>query len=67
MSSGTDAHRADAEARRLAQIVFDRPVVLEAGAGTGKTSVLVARVVNWCLGEGWERGWARFGWGVAAC
>ncbi|MFP8873352.1 MAG: UvrD-helicase domain-containing protein, partial [Myxococcota bacterium] len=59
MSSGADARRADAEARRLAQVVFDRPVVLEAGAGTGKTSALVARVVCWCLGEGWERGQAR--------
>jgi ATP-dependent helicase/nuclease subunit A len=46
---------ADAAARRAAQTVFDRPVVLEAGAGTGKTSALVARLVCWCLGPGWER------------
>ncbi len=45
----------DAEARRLAQTFFERPLVLEAGAGTGKTSALVARVVAWCLGPGWRR------------
>jgi ATP-dependent helicase/nuclease subunit A len=28
--------------------------VLEAGAGTGKTTVLVARIIVWCLGKGWE-------------
>ncbi len=46
--------RADAEARRAAQSVFDRAVVLEAGAGTGKTSALVARLVCWSVGPGWE-------------
>ncbi len=46
---------ADAEARRRAQTSFDRPLVLEAGAGTGKTATLVARVVAWCLGPGWRR------------
>lgn len=46
---------ADEEARRLAQTEFERPVVLEAGAGTGKTTTLVARVLAWCLGPGWER------------
>ena len=49
------AAAADAEARRLAQTEFDAPLLLEAGAGTGKTAVLVARVVAWCLGPGWER------------
>ena len=44
---------ADEEARRLAQSEFDRPVAVEAGAGTGKTTVLVARVLGWCLGRGW--------------
>jgi ATP-dependent helicase/nuclease subunit A len=44
----------DREARHLAQCEFERPLVLEAGAGTGKTTVLVARIVVWCLGEGWE-------------
>jgi len=47
-------HRSDLEARRAAQTVFDRPVALEAGAGTGKTATLVARIAAWCLGPGWE-------------
>ena len=45
----------DAEARRLAQQVFDRPFMLEAGAGTGKTATLVSRIAAWTLGAGWER------------
>ena len=51
----SDSRRADRLARETAQRVFDRPLVLEAGAGTGKTSALVARVAAWCLGPGWER------------
>jgi ATP-dependent exoDNAse (exonuclease V) beta subunit len=39
----------------LAQTEFDHPVALEAGAGTGKTTVLVARILAWCLGHGWTR------------
>ena len=58
--------KADAEARRLAQREFERPLVLEAGAGTGKTAVLVARIVAWCLGPGWERARQRASAGVAA-
>jgi ATP-dependent helicase/nuclease subunit A len=54
-----EAERADRAARRAAQSVFDRPLVLEAGAGTGKTSALVARITAWCLGPGWERAAAR--------
>jgi len=46
---------ADEAARRAARSVFDRPFALQAGAGTGKTTVLVARVVSWCLAPGWER------------
>ena len=45
----------DAEARRRACSEFERPVVLEAGAGTGKTTALVTRVLAWGLGPGWER------------
>jgi len=45
----------DAEAREIAQTRFDRPLLVEAGAGTGKTALLAARVVAWCVGEGWER------------
>jgi ATP-dependent helicase/nuclease subunit A len=50
---------ADADARLRAQSVFDEPVVVEAGAGTGKTNILVARVVVWSLSAGWERAAAR--------
>ncbi len=46
---------ADADARLRAQSVFDEPVVVEAGAGTGKTNILVARIVVWSLSQGWER------------
>jgi ATP-dependent helicase/nuclease subunit A len=46
---------ADHDARLVSQTVFDRPLVLEAGAGTGKTATLVARVLAWCLGPGWRR------------
>jgi ATP-dependent helicase/nuclease subunit A len=52
---------ADAAARRAAQTCFDRPLAIEAGAGTGKTSVLVARLVAWCLGPGWEGSQAALG------
>lgn len=44
----------DERSRILAQTEFNRPLILEAGAGTGKTAVLVARIVNWCLGSGWD-------------
>ncbi|MCP3986045.1 MAG: UvrD-helicase domain-containing protein [bacterium] len=55
----------DQQARMLAQRQFEVPLVLEAGAGTGKTAVLVSRIVAWCLDLGWlraekrvaERGW----------
>jgi ATP-dependent helicase/nuclease subunit A len=49
-----DRRADDRAARYAAQTVFGVPVVLEAGAGTGKTTVLVARVLAWCLGLGWE-------------
>jgi ATP-dependent helicase/nuclease subunit A len=47
--------REDAQARTLAQREFARPVVVEAGAGTGKTTALVARVLAWSFGPGWDR------------
>jgi len=53
MSEGA-VRRRDAEARWIAQTVFDRPVVLEAGAGTGKTAAVVARIVAWTVGPGWD-------------
>lgn len=39
------ARRDDAEARRLALTALDRTLLVEAGAGSGKTSVLAGRVV----------------------
>ncbi|UCE86678.1 MAG: UvrD-helicase domain-containing protein [Deltaproteobacteria bacterium] len=45
----------DRTAREVAQTVFDRPIVLQAGAGTGKTAALVCRVVAYCLDVGWAR------------
>ncbi|HME73506.1 MAG TPA: UvrD-helicase domain-containing protein [Myxococcota bacterium] len=50
-----DPVRDDEQARVLAQTEFRAPLVLEAGAGTGKTTALVARIVVWLLGEGWLR------------
>lgn len=52
--SSDDLRQEDAAARIIAQTIFDRPVVLEAGAGTGKTAALVARILVWSLGPGWE-------------
>jgi len=43
----------DRTTRSRAQREFSRPMVVEAGAGTGKTALLVARVVAWCMGHGW--------------
>ncbi len=51
----TQARERDALARHEAQTRFDAPLLLEAGAGTGKTAVLVARVLAFALGPGWER------------
>ncbi|MEA2561468.1 MAG: ATP-dependent helicase/nuclease subunit [Acidobacteriota bacterium] len=45
----------DREARLEAQRRFDRPLVLEAGAGTGKTTTLIGRLLAWVIGAGWER------------
>jgi len=53
------AVQADQRARERAQQEFHEPLLFEAGAGTGKTGVLVARIVVWCLGPGWEHNAAR--------
>lgn len=53
--SKVDMEAHDRETRRLAQREFRRPLVVEAGAGTGKTTTLTARIVVWSLGLGWER------------
>jgi ATP-dependent helicase/nuclease subunit A len=44
----------DAAARRLARERFDAPILLEAGAGTGKTRALVERLLSWSLDAGWS-------------
>ncbi|MGH9649242.1 MAG: UvrD-helicase domain-containing protein, partial [Terriglobales bacterium] len=41
----------DEEARRLAETTFDRNVVVVAGAGTGKTTLLVNRLVHLLIRE----------------
>ena len=46
---------ADRAARREAQRRFDRPLILQAGAGTGKTTTLIGRLLAWTLGVGWQR------------
>ena len=60
-----ELNEADARARNLAQREFDRPLVVEAGAGTGKTTALVARVLAWSFGPGWDRAKAAAGVAVA--
>jgi ATP-dependent exoDNAse (exonuclease V) beta subunit len=50
-----DPRAGDLAARRAAQTRFDVPLVLQAGAGTGKTTTLIGRLLAWTLGEGWER------------
>ena len=48
-----DALERDRAARLLAQTEFSRPLLVEAGAGTGKTTTLTARLLAWSLGPGW--------------
>jgi ATP-dependent helicase/nuclease subunit A len=54
VSAAIPLREADAAARARAQREFRVPLVLEAGAGTGKTATLVARICAWCLGAGWQ-------------
>jgi len=44
----------DRQSRQLSLEEFEAPVWIEAGAGTGKTALLVARLCVWCLGRGWD-------------
>jgi ATP-dependent helicase/nuclease subunit A len=46
----------DQSDRTLAWQRFDVNIAVEAGAGTGKTRVLVDRYLAWTLAEGWRRG-----------
>lgn len=45
----------DSVSRMVARTRFDNPVILRAGAGTGKTAALVSRVVCWVTGQGWNQ------------
>jgi ATP-dependent helicase/nuclease subunit A len=45
----------DQEARTTAWQCFDKNIAVTAGAGTGKTRVLVDRHLAWILGEAWTR------------
>ncbi len=61
-----DLREQDERARGLARSVFDRPLVIEAGAGTGKTTVLVTRIAAWCLGPGWDLAARELAGGIVA-
>jgi len=50
----------DSLARTAARTEFAAPVILRAGAGTGKTAALVARIVSWSVGPGWSTAKAQF-------
>ncbi len=49
------ARAADERSRVVARTEFERPLLLDAGAGTGKTTVVASRIVAWLLGPGWDR------------
>ena len=53
--SAQAALQQDHAGRRAAVTIFDTPIYLRAGAGTGKTTTLVARILAWTTGPGWER------------
>jgi len=55
MTGGFNSPVDDQATRGLAQDEFSKPLIVEAGAGTGKTALLVARVAAWCVGAGWRR------------
>ncbi|MDH3525203.1 MAG: UvrD-helicase domain-containing protein, partial [Acidobacteriota bacterium] len=66
MSRAAERLAADAAGRRAAQTRFTGTLVLEAGAGTGKTTTLVARILAWALGRGWHEAAAELGGEAAA-
>ncbi len=55
MSRESELLAEDERGRRAAQTEFERPLLLEAGAGTGKTTTLISRVLAWSLGAGWRQ------------
>lgn len=61
MTSTVELLRLDAAGRRAAQTRFAGTLVLEAGAGTGKTTTLVARILAWSLDAGWRRAASELG------
>jgi ATP-dependent helicase/nuclease subunit A len=65
VSAAGDWRAQDDKARRLARREFEKPLLLAAGAGSGKTAALVARIAVWCLGPGWDRAVARLPAGAA--
>jgi len=67
MSAGNfDALReADTRARAIVRTEFDGAIVLEAGAGTGKTTTLVARITAWLVDRGFDESMRALGAGAA--
>ena len=45
----------DRDVREICQQNFSDHISLEAGAGSGKTATLIARILAWCLDLGWEK------------
>jgi superfamily I DNA/RNA helicase len=49
-----DLTRSDTEARLAVRTRFDGAIVLDVGAGTGKTTALVARISAWLIDRGFD-------------
>ncbi|MEC7987701.1 MAG: UvrD-helicase domain-containing protein [Myxococcota bacterium] len=45
----------DRDVREMCQRNFSDHISLEAGAGSGKTATLIARILAWCLDKGWDK------------
>ena len=45
----------DAAARNRAMSDFDHNILVIAGAGTGKTALIIGRAIHWFLGEYWRQ------------
>ncbi len=61
MVPGISAHMAsrgteeEAEMSESSQATFSGTTIAVASAGTGKTTALMARILAWCLGPGWDK------------